>query len=277
MKRNLYTLSAVLLGLGLWISNAAGPGTVQGIDRTGSPLSPGTCGACHADGAFAPSITAQLLDNGTPVTEYQPDRDYTLRVQITAGTGSPARYGFQAVALSGSGNANVGTFGTNPSGFKKTTIQSRVYIEHSSPRTANVMEFPWKSPSTLGEDIRFYAAGIASNNANGSSGDGSAGLGQALVVTPLVSSSGEAEISHPAVRVMGNPVGEQIQLLFDSPENGVFNFQLTALNGHTMWRRTETVQAGENRLSFEASQLPRGTYVLLVQNATSSTSVKLIR
>lgn len=277
MKRNFYTLSAILLGLGLWISNSAGPGTVQGVDRTGSPVSLGTCTDCHLGNAFSPSITAQLLDNGTPVTEYQPNRDYTLRVTTTAGTGTPARYGFQAVALTGAGNTGAGTFGANPTGFKKITLQSRVYIEHSSPRTANVMEFPWKSPATLGEAIRFYAAGIAANNSGTSDGDGGTSLGQPLIITPLVSSADEAIAVHPAIRILGNPIGENLQLIFDSPENSAFTFQLTAMDGRAVWRKTQTVQSGENRLIFDTAAIPAGSYLFSAQNGTGSVAVKVVK
>jgi hypothetical protein len=277
MKKNLYTLSAIMLGLGLWISNAAGPGTVQGIDRTGSPLSPGTCVDCHSGGTFSPSVTAQLLDNGTPVTEYQPDRDYTLRVTTTAGAGTPARYGFQAVALTGTGNTNAGTFGANPAGFKKITIQNRVYIEHSSPRTNNTMEFPWKSPATLDGTIRFYAAGLAANNSGSSLGDSGASLSEALAITPLVSSAGEAAAVKPAIRVLGNPIGENLRLLFNSPESGHFLFELAAMDGRIIWRQTQAVQSGENQLNFDATALPRGTYLLRAQNGTGSIAVKVLK
>lgn len=79
------------------------------------------------------------LDAGTPVTQYLPNKSYTLRVRLTAGNGSPSRYGFQAVALTGTANSAAGTFGTAPTGFRKTTIVGRTYIEHNTPRTMNTM------------------------------------------------------------------------------------------------------------------------------------------
>ena len=45
-------------------SGGAGSGGLG--DRTGSPLSSGTCTACHSGGAFNASLAIQVFDGATP-------------------------------------------------------------------------------------------------------------------------------------------------------------------------------------------------------------------
>lgn len=276
-KRLLYATSAVVTAILMWLANGAGPGNVQGIDRTGSPLSPGACDACHSGGDFSPTITAELLDTGTPVTHYQPNKNYTLRVKVTTASGSPLRYGFQAVALTGTSNTAAGTFGTAPTGFRKTTIVGRTYVEHSSPRTNNTMDFPWTSPATLGEEIRFFAAGLAANNNSNSSGDAGVDLPTALVISPLVSSSEELAVEKFGLKMLGNPIGEQLRIRMQAPQTGEYRFTLMALNGSMLWSREMHLVQGEHQLNFDAESLPEGVYVLQVLNGSSTAGVKLVK
>lgn len=276
-KRTLYTITAVVTAILLWLANAAGPGNVQGIDRTGSPLSPGACDACHSGGNFAPTVTAELLDAGTPVTQYQPNKSYTLRVRVTAASGTPTRYGFQAVALTDTTNTSAGTFGTAPTGFRKTTIVGRIYVEHSTPRTNTTMDFPWTSPATLGEEIRFYAAGIAANNNSNSSGDAGAQLSAPLVLTPLVSSSNDIASEKFGLKILGNPIGDQLSIRMQASVSGDYRFTLMSLNGSTLWNREIYLAQGDHSLNFDAAALPGGVYILQVSNGVNTTGIKLIK
>ncbi len=275
-KSNLYACWAVFASLLLWLANAAGPGNVQGIDRTGSPLSPGACDACHFGGGFNPSITAELLDGGVAVTQYEANKSYTLRVRINTAV-SPNRYGFQAVALTGTGNLNAGAFGTPPTGFRKTTILGREYAEHSSPRNSNTMEFSWTSPPALGETIRFYAAGIAANNNGDSSGDSPVQLSGPLLISPLTSNSGEALAQRLKLRVLGNPAGESLRLGLHNPEGAPFRFALYTLDGRRAWSAAQWLPEGEQILEWETAGLPGGVYVLFAESRAGIASVKVLR
>ncbi len=275
-KSNLYTLSALALSALLWLANGAGAGIVQGIDRTGSPLSPGACDACHSGGNFNPGITAELLDGAAPVTQYQPNRTYTLRVRITTSI-APSRYGFQAVALTGATNSNAGAFGAAPAGFRKTTIQGREYAEQNSPRTSNTMDFPWTSPATPGENIRFFAAGIASNNNGGSNGDAPVKLLQPLVISPLVSSSAEATAQRLRLRLWGNPVGSALRLSLNNPEAGMCRFALYRLDGSLVWKTQQWLSAGEQMLEWDTVALPAGLYTLSMESPSGITALKIVK
>lgn len=155
----------------VWFGNASGPGSVQGTDRTGSPVSPGYCGvsSCHGGGNFSTDVAIQLLDeNSDPVTEYTPATTYTLRISIAA-TGAEG-FGFQAVALTES-NAGAGEFGAPAAGIQVITISNREYAEHSSRSSTSSFEIDWTAPDAGSGAITFYAAGNAVNGDSNFTGD----------------------------------------------------------------------------------------------------------
>lgn len=161
MKQSILGLMFIALGCYCWFSNASGPGEVQNLDRTGSPVSPGFCNECHGGGNFGTEVTLQLLnDSDEPVTEYQPSTAYTLKISITA-TGAEG-YGFQSVALAGD-NAGAGQFGSPANGTQITSIDSRDYFEHSSRSNTGNFEIEWTAPEAGTGVVTFYAAGNAVN------------------------------------------------------------------------------------------------------------------
>jgi hypothetical protein len=264
------SLLALGLGVILWLSNSAGAGNVQGIDRTGSPISPGACGACHAGGNYAPTLQAELLNNGLAVTQYQPNTTYTLRVRVNA-SNNPSRYGFQAVALTGAANVKAGSFGTAPTGFRKTTIQSREYIEHSTPRTANTMDFPWTSPAIATEEVRFYAAAIASNNANGSLGDSPAQLSEALVIAPLVSSSREDKVLPLGIELITPSL-----IRLSSKESATVQLSILTSTGMPVWQTVIRLMAGQQDIPLRLSDLPAGMYIVRISDGQMQLARKII-
>ncbi len=264
--RNQYLILSfcTILGAFLWMSSTGGVANVQGADLTGSPLSGGFCSGCHSGGNFSPSISVELLDAGVAVAQYQPGKSYTLRVRVNA-SGSPARYGFQAVALSGANNVKAGSFGTAPTGFRKTVLQDREYVEHSSPRSTNTLEIPWTAPTTGGESIRFYASGIAANNNGSSSGDASARLAQPLQINPMVTSTRESLLSKLALRIQGNPIENNLNISLQIPQTGQYQFSLLGIEGKTYWQKSEWLPTGENTLQWEIPSFPTGAYFLKVE------------
>ncbi len=275
-RRYFYTLAGLLLGVVLWLANSSGAGNVQGEDRTGSPLGLSSCNACHGGGNFGPNVTAQLLDSGNPVSQYEANKEYTLRVRITT-TSTPSRYGFMAVALTGNNNAGAGTFGMPPAGFRRTTISGRVYVEHSSPRTSNTMDFPWTSPATLGEPVRFFAAGIASNNNGNTNGDAPAQLAAPLVIAPMVSSTVDNLAETWKLRAWPTPDGDAWQVHFTQPQASQLRLVLYDLNGRQVWADSRRTNAGENQMLIPAAQLPRGIYVLSVRGGASMATIKITK
>jgi hypothetical protein len=141
----------------------------------------------------------------------------------------------------------------------------------------NTMDFPWTSPATPGEEIRFFAAGLAANNNNNTSGDAGAALSAPLVVTPLVSSSNEVAAANFDLKVLGNPIGEQMRIQMQAKSSGEYRFTLMSLDGRTLWNRAMNLAQGDHQLSFDAANLTQGVYLLQVFNGVSTVGVKLIK
>lgn len=274
----LYTTSTILLAIFL-LNNAAGPGTVQNEDRTGSPLSSGTCAiaGCHSGTSFSPSIAVQLLKSGTAVTVYEPGESYTLKVTTTAGSGTPSRYGFQTVALTGTDNVAAGVFGSAPSGFKKVTLANRTYVEHSSPRTNNSFEIEWTAPAAGAGDVRFHAAGIAANANGSTNGDGTASLTSPLTISEMTVGLLSPQALLEGFAVMPNPVGEMLTYKADCEQSGNYTLRLTTLNGQIMQQQRVSLVAGENIQTIDISELPGGVYTLSITDGERLSATRVVK
>ncbi|NUQ26787.1 MAG: T9SS type A sorting domain-containing protein [Saprospiraceae bacterium] len=272
-----YTLFIAVLAGFLLLNNAAGPGLVQGEDRTGSPLSSGSCGqaGCHSQGSFSPSISVELLDEGNPVTQYEPGESYDLKVTVTAGTGTPPRYGFQAVALTGAGNTGAGTFGSAPAGFRTIDINNRTYAEHASPRTNNTFTIEWTAPDT--GEVRFYAAGIAANANGSNNGDGAATLGSPLVITRASVSAFTPGALLRRLAIAPNPVENILTLRAHSDQSGEYLLRIASLGGQVLHQSRLDFQSGENMHTVDVNRLPAGVYVLQITDGDKVSSTKFLK
>lgn len=167
MKKILYIFSGLVTIL-LFVNNATGPAARQGKGFTGAPGDePNTCVTCHSAGTFGTTATIQVFDSvgTTAVTKYALGKQYTLRMTITAASGTPSGYGFQMIDIRKSDNTNIKGFlakADQAATVNITTIASgRVYAEHGARLASNVINVKWKAPATDLGTVVFYAAGNA--------------------------------------------------------------------------------------------------------------------
>ncbi|MFN7117892.1 MAG: choice-of-anchor V domain-containing protein [Saprospiraceae bacterium] len=279
MKRKmLYALFVAAFFAVIFLNNSGGAGAIQNADRTGSPLSIGACNECHGGGSFNPTITASLLKDNTVVTRYSPGEDYTFRLTITPGNGTPARYGFQAVALRGENNQNAGTWDSAPSGTQVTTISNRQYFEQSSPRTTNTFDIKWKAPAAGSGPVRFYAAGNAANNNGSSSGDASATLANPLVISEgSTSSAFDVELLPAKMTVYPNPVETQLNLSINIKESGRYFLSVHDMMGKELQRRTIQLLSGDNQESLNVNNLAAGHYAVRLSDGKRVTTQQMVK
>lgn len=268
-------LSLLLSAAVVFLGSSSGPGAVQGQDRTGGPLSNGFCGNCHAAGAFNPTINVQLLQDGNEVNGYMPGETYTMRVTIDASMDAQV-YGFQAVALSGSGNSQAGNW-TPPTGAQVTTLDGRDYIEHSQRSQSNTFEIDWTAPPTSVGDISFYAAGVAANNAQGSGGDGSDALDAPVVLTDLSTSTNDLPELASSLRAFPNPVVDQLNLQLDTEEASNALVRIYNANGQALVQRSINLGIGANMEQFDMSNLPAGFYTVEVSNGEAASRTTVVK
>ena len=274
--RMIYTFFGLAAAGLLWTNNSSGPASVQGLDRTGSPLSPGPCQTCHNSGAFSPSLALQVLDNATPVEEYEPGKTYRLRVEAST-SGNPAGYGFQAVALTGDANLQAGAF-TNPGdGIKVTPLNGRQYAEHSMRRTSNVFEVDWTAPEAGAGEVRFYSAIVAANGNSNQSGDGSVFLTNPVTLSEgMVSSTGENGLFE-AFSIFPNPVENRLQLHIQSREQGEYQLRVVGLTGQTILERRIELTSGRQLAEVDVSGLPDGVYTIQATDGKRMSSRRMVK
>lgn len=267
MKSTFTTILLLALTF-LLINNASGPGETQDEDRTGSPLSSGSCsvGGCHDSGTFNPSVQIELLKDNVAVNKYLPGETYEMKVTITAGTGNPSGYGFQAVALRSSNNGNTGSWATPPAGVQKITLSNgRTYVEHSEPKTgSNFFEVEWTAPAIGIGDIKFYAAGNAVNLNNESTGDG-ANTAQ-LTIEEDIPISVKTEQQILDFSIFPNPVQEVLNLKIGSRYAERIELKITDVNGKTVQTQRFDLAEGPNEENINVGNLAKGLYLIQLIN-----------
>lgn len=157
------------------VERSGGAADVLNQDRTGSPVSVGTCAACHGGGSFAPNINLSVINaDGDEVDSYIPGATYTMNFNVTPTAGSPSGYAMQGVALDDA-NLQAGTFGIpTTANTQITALSGRNYIEHSGTAAGGAsytFSAPWTAPTAGTGDVNLYFIGLAVNSNGGTSGD----------------------------------------------------------------------------------------------------------
>ncbi|MCU0347040.1 MAG: T9SS type A sorting domain-containing protein [Saprospiraceae bacterium] len=275
--KNIYTVAG-LLGLFLLLqSRSGGPATQANLRVTGAP-GDGTCAnsTCHTAGAFEPVVSLELLDDTVAVTKYDPGKTYTLRMTTTAGTGSPARYGFQALSLNAA-NAQAGDWGsTLPSGIAVKAISNKKYIEHTAPRSSNVVELPWVAPVAGTGEVTFYASSLASNNNTQTSGDGNAS-GTLAMPENTVSTIAELGNDLARIEVLPNPVADLLNLRITSKLAGVHKIQLYDAAGNVVKSASTDLQVGQSTAQVPVGELKAGIYIVQLCGDGHLAAVQMVK
>ena len=259
--KNIYKIAAILiLFVGLQ-ARKNGPGAVEGLMVTGAP-GDGTCAnpGCHTAGAFNPSVSIALMEGTENVTKYQPGKTYTLKVTNTPGSGAPARFGFQAVALN-SANQQAGDWGDPGAGKHVVTLSNRKYVEHSLPAISGVFEVPWIAPAVATGTVTFYSASNAANNNDSPTGDGMA-KNTLAVEESAISSTSNRVGEYASLQVLPNPVHENLNLKIVSRITGEYKLRIINMAGIQVKNEPLNLNFGINEKTFSVADLAPGLYVL---------------
>lgn len=277
MKNNIL-LTTLCLGFLVFLfnSNSGGAGAVQDRDRTGSPLALGTCANCHGGGNFNSSVNVEILDGETAVTAYEPNRQYTFRVTVTA-SNNPAGYGFQAVVLNGD-DANAGVFGAAPAGTAVTTLNNRQYFEHNARSTTNTWSIDWTAPAAGTGGVRIYAAGNAVNGSSGESGDSPTHLETPITIMESVTNqSSLVQNLNLEMEIFPNPVQDVLNIALNGAESGRFQLRLMNAAGQVIQSNPIDVYAGRAKRQINVQNLPAGHYTLMISDGKRAQSLPLIK
>ncbi len=279
--RKVYKLAALLVVYVVLQGRSGGPGAVANLQVTGAPGSTGTMGTCanagcHTAGAFDPSLTIELLDGADPVSEYMPGKTYTLRITNTPGTGTPSKYGFQAVALNSSDN-QAGDWGDIGSGRHISTMSGRKYVEHSAPSPANTFEMEWIAPGAGSGTVTFYSASVAANGNGSNSGDGVAN-NSLSVAESNVSATNDKTKPLAGMRLLHNPIiNNQIRLEIESFQSAVLQLRLMDLSGNVLQNESLNLSAGVQVHVIPVAQLSSGVYIAQLSGQGNLIAVRVVK
>jgi hypothetical protein len=283
MKRIIYSFSAIAF-LALFLNNSGGPVVRQQKGYTGAPGDEaGTCVNCHNGGTFAPTATIQVFDAAgtTAVTKYALNTEYTIRLTITAASGTPTGFGFQMIDIRKSNNANVKGFLPKASqaaniGIDTIAASGRVYAEHNARLTSNVINVKWKSPATDLGNIVFYASGNATNAGGSSAGDNGTASVSVQLASPITSSVNELA-DNINIQVSPNPTPSTVALQLDSKINKTVKVQLVDLAGRAIFSDKWNVTIGTNQRSIDLRDFSKGIYMVQIVEGQDVVSKKVIK
>jgi hypothetical protein len=263
--KNIYKIAGLLLLALVLQSKRNGPAGVLNLQVTGAPGSTGSAGTCsntgcHANSAFATTLTIELLDSGTPVTKYKAGQTYKVKITNANASGTPARWGVQAVVLK-SDDKQAGEWGPAPTGFQIVTLNNRSYIEHNTPAQSNIFEFDWVAPAAGTGSVTIYSASVAANNNNGSSGDGVA-IANLPVDEEPSSNVSQIEKTIAKMEVLPNPVWDDLNLEIVSHKAGKFHLRFADVTGAIVKEADINLLTGTNRISLRVEDLAPGVFVI---------------
>ena len=262
-------------------ARSGGPGTVAALEVTGAPGSVGdvgTCGnsGCHTSGSFEPTLELKV-DNGDymPLSMYTPGESYFFTIDFTAGSGTIAATGFQAVALDDS-DANVGTWSNIPSAVQISNMSNRNYIEHNAPTNETQWEAEWTAPAEGAGDITFYVAGIASNLNGNNQGDGVAS--STITISEILpSSTSKIDSDFATINVAPNPIVDITNLSIVSKTSGLFQINIINKIGQRIHEESINLQVGQNNKMLRLGDLNSGVYFLQIVGEKGMSSQQIIK
>lgn len=256
----LYNFLALAFLAFVFQSRSGGPATVAGLQATGAPGEI-TCAntGCHAQGAFEPSITIELLDGPNAVTEYTPGNSYTVRITGNAGSGTPSIYGFQATSLD-AGENQAGSWGDVGMDNQVATAGGKSYVEHATPSSDNFFEVEWIAPAGSTGEVTIYASVLLSNGNGNFQGDG--GANGSLTVTENVSSVFSVKRDYANLSIFPNPVENELNLEITSRNAGNYTLRFLDVSGQVIRTEQTFLNSGENQKVFEVNDLNKGFYII---------------
>jgi hypothetical protein len=243
---------------------------------TGAPTE-GNCTQCHngsvLDGTNEHQF--QVLDATlNAVSNYSVGAQYTVSLQLTS---DPAKKGFSATVVDGSGTM-AGTFtGSGIGGTQDFSGGGRDYVSHtaSSNTSANTLwAWTWDAPATDMGDVTFYVASNEANDDGATNGDMIYLSQHTLGSTASIS---ETKVVAASFKAGYAVEGNQVIVDFNSLNTGEMFFNLVDLNGRSVYtKKMSNAMIGANHQAIALpSSIENGIYVVnfFVDNKAMSAKI----
>ena len=244
---------AALTALFTLSSSSSGPGG----NRTGAPGSSGDCSGCHGS-AVDPTanVTLTILDGGTPVTAYEPNKTYDVKL-IAAGNST--KMGFQMSFINDK-NTVAGSLSTQSgNGTEVYNSGNQQIWGHTTPGIGtvnNTWSAKWTAPASATGDVRIFSALVLSNSNGSNGGD---------YFHEFTTTIDEALTNQNA------SISKNQNTIIENPVSNTLNFRNSIKQGFIWDSKGQFVQKIEHLQSFSVSDLPAGVYHVNFVNADGST------
>lgn len=209
------------------------------------------CSACHSGGNFNAQVDLTVKDaGGNIVTSYMPDQIYALEVKVS-GNSNVKSYGFQMVALTDTGNKDMGIWSNLGQRVRSINLLQRKYMVQSSPKADGVFTMNWKAPAVNEGNISFYFSGLAVDLSGGTSGDQPVSNKKTLspVGTSSVENTGIVDFT-----IYPNPATDR---LYVKTSSTITTWSVYPING-----QSSVITVSDVSLGISIDQLAPGTYLL---------------
>jgi hypothetical protein len=244
-----------------------------------------TCQYCHSSGAYGPpTVKIELYDSlgTTKLTTYVPNKLHTIRTTITAGTGTPAGYGFQMIDINKTTSKPVAGF--LPQASQPTNVQiattsaqspspNRTYAEHRGVSTSPIFNVLWRAPAKGVGAIVFYTATNAVNRNGATGGDGATSTSQEFA-EGTTSTKNFGENTRFEVFNGGNTEG--VSLLLTSEKARSVSLRVCNLSGQIVRSDKWEITSGDNIRALDLGGV-RGAYLIQVIDNQNVITKKIIK
>lgn len=242
----------------LMMSNTNGPSNAGNGNRTGSPISSGTCTFCHGGNA-APGLTVAFKDaQGQVATGYILGRTYTIEITSPA-TGSTG-FGFQAQVVGNGIVRGTLTAGTNQ------RVQNNI-VEHTSRLAAGTYTFTWTAPSTNVGAVNVYVSLLSTNSNGSSSGDNTVTFASDDLYGSAAPVGVEETLQKVSSKLYPVPAVHTLNAEFTNLVPNTYTMEIVSLNGQVLSQKQLDITSQNERVAIPVETLASGMYALRLSHA----------
>ena len=256
-KRNLLlTVSALglvlLSGFAAFYPGGAPAGT------TGSPGDAKNCTQCHGGTA---ATAAGWITSTIPVGGYVPGMTY--QITATNSLGGSGNYGFEVSPQNAAGTL----LGILAAGTNSQLVGSGKYVTHTNSSATKAWTFPWTAPARGTGNVIFYGAFARAY-------PGPTTL--STLTVPEMMNTGISAPTHSTALISPNPGNGHFTITIpESMRSGDGTLRILSASGKSVYA-TKYASKNNSNVVLDLSNLPKGLYIMTLQNASGNRSDKFI-
>lgn len=270
----LFTLTAGMMYVALQSSN--GGASSSAGNRTGSGGGTSNCGGGGCHGGESATVTANIrVDSvgGVEVTKYVAGMTYT--VTVTGSHATLSHFGFQFAAVSGTGTAQAGTFGTAPAQVANRTVSGINIMEQTTKIVGPLSkQFTWTAPATGVGTISMH---LTVNGVNNDGAPSAADLSHHVskTFTQYIPASVTNVANKVTVAAFPNPATNNLNIQVGNAHSN-YSLQVYDVAGRSIMN-SQIVANGTGVTNINTSGWASGIYQVVVADESSREVIQVVK